>query len=149
MPKPEMSALVIFNLEKSIAAPDATSAFEIVDLVAKEPKPKFVLAPVAVVAPVPPFAIATSVALQTPEVIVPTVAKLTKEVNVELVVAVMLLAVVAVVALPKKLVAVTSLLNVFAPAIVCAPVEIKPGFVASAAVKVKVVPLMVPPFEAP
>jgi hypothetical protein len=61
----------------------------------------------------------------------------------------MLLAVVAVVAFPKKLVAVTSLLKVFAPAIVCAPVEIKPGLDASAAVKVKVVPLMVPPFEDP
>jgi hypothetical protein len=61
----------------------------------------------------------------------------------------MLLAVVAVVAFPKKLVAVTSLLKVFAPEIVCAPVEIKPGFDPSAAVKVKVVPLMVPPFEDP
>jgi hypothetical protein len=87
--------------------------------------------------------------LQVPEVIVPTVAKLANEVNVVFEVAEMLLAVVAVVAFPKKLVAVTSLLKVFAPAIVCAPVEIKPGFDASAAVNVKVVPLMVPPFEDP
>jgi hypothetical protein len=39
--------------------------------------------------------------------------------------------------------------KVLAPEIVCTPVEIKPGFDASAAVKVKVVPLMVPPFEDP
>ena len=78
--------------------------------------------------------------------IVPTVAKLTNEVNVVFDVAVILPAVEAVVALPKKFAAVTSLLNVLAPAIVCAPVEIKPGLVASAAAKVKVVPLMVPPF---
>jgi hypothetical protein len=101
------------------------------------------------VAPVPPLAISTSVPLQVPVVIVPTVSKLAKEVKVVLDVAVMLLAVVAVVALPKKLVAVTSLLKVFAPAIVCAAVEINPGLLASAAVKVKVVPLMVPPFEDP
>jgi hypothetical protein len=144
-----MSALEIFNLENAIAAPDATSVFEIEELVAKDPNPKFVLAPAAVVAPVPPLAIATSVALQVPAVIVPTVAKFAKEVKEVLDVAVIFPAVVAVVALPKKVVAVTSLLNVFAPAIVCAPVEINPGFVASAAVKVKVVPLMVPPFEAP
>ena len=91
------------------------------------------------------LAFAIAVPLQTPEVIVPTVAKLASEVNVVLEVAVIFPAVVAVVALPKKLVAVTSLLNVFAPAKVCAPVEIKPGFVASAAANVKLVPLMVPP----
>ena len=39
-------------------------------------KPKFVLAPAAVVAPVPPLAIAISVALHVPEVIVPTEVKL-------------------------------------------------------------------------
>ncbi len=132
-----------------MAALASTSASAMVDLVAIEPKPKFVLAPDAVVAPVPPLAIATSVALHVPEVIVPTVAKFAKEVKEVLDVAVMLPAVVAVVALPKKLVAVTSLLKVLAPAIVCAPVEINPGFEASAAVKVKVVPLIVPPFEAP
>ena len=71
MPKPVMSALEIFNLENAIAAPEATSAFEIVELVAKDPNPKFVLAPAAVVAPVPPLAIATSVALQIPDVILP------------------------------------------------------------------------------
>ena len=121
IPKLEMSALVIFNLEKSIAAPEATSAFAIVDLVAIEPKPKLVLAPDAVVAPVPPFAIAISVALHVPVVIVPTVAKFVSDVKDVFEVAVIfpaVVAVVAVVALPKKLVAVTSLLNVFAPAIV-------------------------------
>jgi hypothetical protein len=76
IPRPVMSGFVMFNLEKSIAAPEATSAFAIVDLVAKEPKPKLVLAPEAVVAPVPPLAIATSVALQVPEEIVPTEVKL-------------------------------------------------------------------------
>ena len=61
----------------------------------------------------------------------------------------MLPAVVAVVALPDKLPiklgAVTSLVNVFAPAIVCAPVEISPGFDPFAALKVSAVPLIVPP----
>ena len=65
------------------------------------------------------------------------------------VVAVILPAVVAVVALPVnapvKFGAVTLLLNVFAPAIVCAPVEINPGLVSSAAAKVSPVPLMLPP----
>jgi hypothetical protein len=144
-----MSALVIFNLEKAIAAPEATSVFEIDELVAKDPKPKFVLAAAAVVAPVPPLAISIVEALHTPEVIVPTVAKLAKEVNVVLEVAVMFPAVEAVVAFPKKLGAVISVLNVFAPAIVCEPVESRPGFVPSAAVKVKVVPLIVPPFADP
>jgi hypothetical protein len=111
--------------------------------------PKLVLAPAVVVAPVPPFATAIAVPLHVPEVIVPTVFKFDKDVNVEFDVAVILPAVVAVVALPKKLVAVTSPLNVFAPAIVCAPVEIKPGLVALAAVNVKVVPLIVPPLAAP
>ena len=83
--------------------------------------------------------------LQVPVVIVPTVFKLVSDVNVVFVVAVIFPAVVAVVAFPKKLGAVTSALNVFAPAIVCAPVEIKPGFVASAAVKVNDVPLIVQP----
>ena len=58
-------------------------------------------------------------------------------------------AVVAVVALPDKLPikpgAVIELLNVFAPAIVWVPVDINPGFVPSAAVNVKAVPLMFPP----
>lgn len=76
IPKPAMSALVIFNFAKSIAAPEATSALAMVDFVAKDPNPKFVLAPAAVVAPVPPLAIATSVPLQTPLVIVPTLVKL-------------------------------------------------------------------------
>lgn len=80
---------------------------------------------------------------------VPTVAKFVKDVNVVFEVAVMLPAVVAVVALPDKfpikLGAVMSLLNVFAPAIVCAPVEISPGFDPFAAVKVSAVPLIVPP----
>ena len=62
--------------------------------------------------------------LQVPEVIVPTVFKLANDVSVEFEVAVMFPAVVAVVALPKKFGAVTSLLNVFAPLIVCVPVEI-------------------------
>lgn len=158
IPKPVIFALVIFNFEKSIAAPEATSVFAIVDLVANDPKPRFVLASVAFVAPVPPFAIATSVPLHTPLAIVPTVAKLANEVNVVFDVAVILPAVLAVVALPDKfpvtfpvtlpikLGAVTSLLNVFAPAIVCAPVEIKPGLVPSAAANVNVVPLTVPPF---
>jgi hypothetical protein len=110
--------------------------------------PKFALAPAAVVAPVPPFATATVVPLHVPEVIVPTVFKFDKDVNVVLAVAVIFPAVVAVVALPKKFVAETSLLNVFAPAIVCVPVEINPGLFASAAVNVKNVPLIVPPFVA-
>jgi hypothetical protein len=38
-----------------------------------------------------------------------------------------------------------SLLKVLAPAIVCVPVEIKPGLDWSAAVKVKLVPLILPP----
>ena len=38
--------------------------------------PKFVKAPVALIAPVPPFAIAMVVPLQTPVVIVPTLVKL-------------------------------------------------------------------------
>jgi len=116
--------------------------------------PKFVKAPAAVVAPVPPFVKAIVVPLHVPEVIVPIVFKFVNEVIVELEVAVMFPAVDAVVALPDKLPvtfpiklgAVISLLNVFAPAIVCAPVETKPGFVPSAAVKVKLVPLTVPPF---
>ena len=115
--------------------------------------PKLVKAAAAVVAPVPPFAIAISVALQVPEVIVPIVFKFDREVNVVFVVAVIFPAVDAVVALPVtfpvqlpiKLGAVKSLLNVFTPAIVCAPVEIKPGFVPFAAVNVKEVPLIVPP----
>jgi hypothetical protein len=111
-------------------------------------KPRFVLAPAAVVAPVPPFATAIVVPLHVPEVIVPTVFKFDKDVNVVFVVAVILPAVVAVVAFPKKFGAETSLLNVLAPAIVCVPVEINPGLVASAAVNVKVVPLIVPPFAA-
>ena len=49
-----MFALVIFNLAKSIAAPEATSALAIVDFVANDPNPRFVLAAAAVVAPVPP-----------------------------------------------------------------------------------------------
>lgn len=76
IPKPVMFAFVIFNLEKSIAAPEATSAFAIVDLVANVPKPKFVLASEAVVAPVPPFASAIAVPLHTPLVMVPTPVKL-------------------------------------------------------------------------
>ena len=75
---------------------------------------------------------------------VPTVAKYNKEVNVVFVVAVIFPAVVAVAALPVKLPMIL-LLNVLAPAIVCAPVEIKPGLDASAAVNVKLVPLIVPP----
>ena len=105
------------------------------------------------------FAIA--VPLQTPEVIVPTVARFGNEVNVVFDVAVMLPAVVAVVAFPDtfpvmlpvtlpdkfpiKLGAVKSLLNVFAPAIVWAPIETNPGFVPLAADKVNELPLMVPP----
>jgi hypothetical protein len=95
------------------------------------------------------LAISISVPLHVPVVIVPTVAKLAKEVKVVLDVAVIFPAVVAVVAFPKKLGAVISVLNVFAPAIVCEPVESRPGFVPSAAVKVKVVPLIVPPFADP
>jgi hypothetical protein len=101
-----------------------------------------------VVAPVPPFATAIVVPLQVPEVIVPTVFKFDKDVNVVFEVAVILPAVVAVVALPKKFGAVTSLLNVLAPLNVCVPMEINPGLVPSAAVNVNVVPLMVPPFAA-
>ena len=47
--------------------------------------------------------------------------------------------------MPKKLVAVTSLLKVFAPAIVCTSVDINPGFVVLAAANVNVLPLIVPP----
>ena len=43
-------------------------------------------------------------------------------------------------------VAVTVLLNVFAPPIICELAVNNPGFVTSAAVNVKVVPLKVPPF---
>jgi hypothetical protein len=85
-------------------------------------KPKLVLASEAVVAPVPPFAIAIVVPLQVPLVIVPTVFKFDKEVNVVFEVAVIFPAVIAVVALPDKspikFGAVTVELNVFAPAIV-------------------------------
>jgi hypothetical protein len=59
--EPDKSAFVIapvkFNFEYAIAALEETSASEIVDLVAIVPSPKFVLAPEAVVDPVPPFAI--------------------------------------------------------------------------------------------
>ena len=144
-PKPVISALVIFNLEKAIAAAASTSALTKDVFVAKVPNPKFVLASAAVVAPVPPLAIAISVALQVPEVIVPTVPRLVKEVKVVFDVAVIFPAVVAVVALPKKLGAVISVLKVFAPVIVCAPVETKPGFVPSAAANVSDVPEIVPP----
>ena len=137
-------AFVIFNFEKSIAAVEATSAFAILELVANDPKPRLVLAPAAVVAPVPPFASAIAVPLHTPEVIVPSVFKFAKEVNVVFIVAVILPAFVAVVAFPDKL-PIILLLNVFAPAIVCAPVESKPGFVPSAAAIVKLVPLIVHP----
>ena len=106
-----------------------------------------VLAPAADVAPVPPFAKAIVVPLHVPEVIVPTVFKFNKDVNVVFEVAVILPAVVAVVALPKKLGAVTSLLKVFSPAKVCAIVVIIPPLVASAGVKINsVVPLIVAPF---
>jgi hypothetical protein len=85
-------------------------------------KPKLVLASAELVAPVPPFAIAIVVPLQVPLVMVPTVFKFVKEVNVAFEVAVMFPAVVAVVALPvkspTKLGAVIFALNVFAPAIV-------------------------------
>ena len=64
--------------------------------------PKLVLAPAAVVAPVPPLAIAMVVPLHTPLVMVPTEFKFGREVIVLLDVAVMLPAVVAVVALPDK-----------------------------------------------
>ena len=47
--------------------------------------------------------------------------------------------------MPKKLVAVTSLLKVFAPAIVCTSVDINPGLLALAAANVNVLPLIVPP----
>ena len=89
------------------------------------------------------------VKLIVPEVIVPTVLRLARDVNVVFEVADILPAKVDVVAFPDKfpikLGAVISLLNVLAPPIVCAPVEIKPGFVASAADNVKLVPLIVPP----
>ena len=78
-------------------------------------KPKFALASAAVVAPVPPLAISIVDALQVPEVIVPTVAKLVNDVKVVFDVAVMLPAVVAVVALPRKLGAVTSCVNLAFP----------------------------------
>jgi len=59
--EPDKSAFVTdavkFNFEYAIAALEATSASAIVDLVAIVPSPKFVLAPEAVVDPVPPFAI--------------------------------------------------------------------------------------------
>ena len=67
------------------------------------------------VAPVPPLAISMVEALQVPLVIVPTVLKLTKEVKVVFEVAVIFPAVVAVVALPKKLGAVTSCVNLAFP----------------------------------
>ena len=114
--------------------------------------PKLVNAPAAVVAPVPPFDKAIVVPLQIPEVIVPTVFKFANEVIVVFVVAIIFPAVDAVVALPDKLPvtfpiklgAVISLLKVFAPAIVCEPIEINPGLVPSAAANVKLVPLMLP-----
>ena len=56
----------------------------------------------AVVKPVPPLATAIAVPLQTPLVIVPTVFKFDKEVNVVLLVAVMFPAVMAVLAVPDK-----------------------------------------------
>ena len=96
--------------------------------------------------PVPPFETPIAVALQTPEVMVPTVVKLAKDVNVVLDVAVIFPAVVAVVALPKKLGAVISFEKVLAPAKVCIPLVTIPPFVASAGVKVNTVPLMVAPF---
>ena len=62
-------------------------------------------------------------------------------------VAVIFPAVVAVVELPKKLAAVTSLLNVFEPAKVCAPVVTIPPLLTSAGVKINsVVPLIIAPF---
>ena len=72
-PNPVISAFEIFNFENAIAALASMSASAIVVLVAKDPKPKFVLAPDAVVAPVPPFATAILVPLQVPLVIVPKV----------------------------------------------------------------------------
>ena len=91
--------------------------------------------------------LAIAVPLHTPDVIVPTVAKFDKEVNVVLEVAVIFPAVVAVVELPKKLGAAISLLNVFAPAKVWAPVVTIPPLLASAGVKINsVVPLIVAPF---
>ena len=57
--------------------------------------PKFVLAALAVAAPVPPFSTATAVPLHTPLVIVPTVAKFDNVVNVVLLPAVMFPAVAA------------------------------------------------------
>ena len=55
---------------------DAASVEMSLLLFAAGSAPKFVKAPVALVAPVPPFAIAIVVPLQTPAVIVPTLVKL-------------------------------------------------------------------------
>ena len=66
IPRLVILALVIFNLVKSIAAEASTSAFTMADLVDNDPKPKFVLAPAAVVAPVPPLARLIVVPLQVP-----------------------------------------------------------------------------------
>ena len=136
-------------------------------LIAADPNPKFVLAAAVVVAPVPPYATANVDPFQVPDVIVPTPVKL-ELVTVDFkvvpdnvpasativisalplkAVPLIFLAVanvVAVLALPVKLPMIL-LLKVFAPAIVCAPVEINPGLDPSAAANVNDVPLMFPP----
>ena len=128
---------------KDVASVPVTSVLRL----ALDWAPKLVNAAPAVIAPVPPFAMAIVVPLQVPEVIVPTVFKLDKDVNVEFEVAVIFPALVAVVALPKKFGAVTSLLNVLAPANVCAPVVTIPPFVASAGARFKIPEVTIAPLE--
>ena len=98
----------------------------------------------ALVNPVPPLFTATAVPLQTPLVMAPTVSKLDSEVNVVLLVAVMFPDVVAVVALPL-MDPLMVLLNVFAPANVCAALVTIPPFVPSAGAKLNTPELMLAP----
>ena len=101
----------------------------------------------ALVNPVPPLFTVTAVPLQTPLVMVPTVSKLDSEVNVVLLVAVMFPAVVAVVAVDALplMDPLMVLLNVFAPANVCAALVTIPPFVPSAGAKLNTPDVMLAP----
>ena len=143
---------IVLPVVSAVAVPE-TVPIKVVDVNEVNPVTEVTVPPnVIVVEPkvVELFAnllLAIAVPLQTPLVIVPTVFKFDKEVNVVLEVAVIFPAVVAVVELPKKLAAVTSLLNVFEPAKFCAPVVTIPPLLASAGVKINsVVPLIIAPF---
>ena len=143
---------IVLPVVNAVAVPE-TVPIKVVDVNEVNPVTELTVPPkVIVVEPkvVELFAnllLAIAVPLQTPLVIVPTVFKFDKEVNVVLEVAVIFPAVVAVVELPKKLAAVTSLLNVFEPAKACAPVVTIPPLLTSAGVKINsVVPLIIAPF---